>query len=574
MRLFLRFLWILALVGCRDAPNLTAPESGRKAAQLDGLPNLIVESFTVPSEVAPMQCVGGAISIVVRNSSDTNASQTFSVGVYISPDSAITYGEALLVGGRTAVRGLAPGGRVSVQFGSTLHVPAEVPQGQAYLGVLIDELDAVPESDEADNTSARRVAVRAPDVTPPPNLTITSFNGPTTVVTGQRIGSVISTTVRNSGAGPTGSGFYVGLYLSRDSLVTIADTNINRQGPAIDGGSFRCKLDPSASNLVRPATWIRVPSDYPPGRAYLGVIVDDRGTVRESDESDNVAVLPVDVVAAPQPTPVSLRVVSLIGPVCVTPGQAIDDSTQLVIRNDGPGDVRSGFQVGLFVSPDALISTSDARLVGGLVRVEMLEANRIFRVPFTGLQIPTEVSAGDMFLGAIVDELRELDENTRADNTGATPLTVRERSCSIVNVQLEIQPGRKNKQLRCAPRNKFALALLGTPEFDATRVDHTTVQFAGAREIHRDPKTGGPRRHEKDVDGDGSMDLLFHIRLGDTTLECDSKVGYLSGETFAGERVHGEVPLQMRVRTDANGAPLEPVLDSFLPDPEPISGRP
>ena len=65
-------------------------------------------------------------------------------------------------------------------------------------------------------------------------------------------------------------------------------------------------------------------------------------------------------------------------------------------------------------------------------------------------------------------------------------------------------------------------------------MDHTTVTFAYALEIHTD-KQGNPRRHEEDVDGDGDTDLVFHFRIGDTDLDCSSNVGMLTGSTFGGQ---------------------------------------
>jgi hypothetical protein len=76
-------------------------------------------------------------------------------------------------------------------------------------------------------------------------------------------------------------------------------------------------------------------------------------------------------------------------------------------------------------------------------------------------------------------------------------------------------------------------------------VDHTTVTFEGAAEIHDDPRSGAPRRHEEDVDGDGDSDLVFHFRLGDTDLSCDSTEGTLTGETFDGQSIEGTDSVNM-----------------------------
>jgi len=52
-------------------------------------------------------------------------------------------------------------------------------------------------------------------------------------------------------------------------------------------------------------------------------------------------------------------------------------------------------------------------------------------------------------------------------------------------------------------------------------------------------KDNRPRRHEEDVDGDGDTDLVFHFRLGETTLTRDSTEGTLTGETFDGQSIEG-----------------------------------
>jgi beta-glucanase (GH16 family) len=71
--------------------------------------------------------------------------------------------------------------------------------------------------------------------------------------------------------------------------------------------------------------------------------------------------------------------------------------------------------------------------------------------------------------------------------------------------------------------------LNSTDGFDATAVDHTTVQLGNAYEAHVDTKTGEPRRHRA---GD---DLVFHFRYADTGLPCDPDVIPFTGLTYDGE---------------------------------------
>ena len=89
------------------------------------------------------------------------------------------------------------------------------------------------------------------------------------------------------------------------------------------------------------------------------------------------------------------------------------------------------------------------------------------------------------------------------------------------------------------------MAVLTTEDFDATIVDHTTVTFEGASEIHVDNKTGELRRHEEDVDSDGDTDLVFHFRFGDTDLTCNSTEGTLTGKTFDDQAIKGTDNVRM-----------------------------
>lgn len=111
---------------------------------------------------------------------------------------------------------------------------------------------------------------------------------------------------------------------------------------------------------------------------------------------------------------------------------------------------------------------------------------------------------------------------------------------------IDIKPGSDPNSINCRNQNEvISVAIITTDEFDATTVDHTTVEFgptAGregdeARETHVDKRTGKARRHQEDLNGDGRMDLVFHFRFGDTRLECDDTFAKLGGFTFGGQQI-------------------------------------
>ena len=116
---------------------------------------------------------------------------------------------------------------------------------------------------------------------------------------------------------------------------------------------------------------------------------------------------------------------------------------------------------------------------------------------------------------------------------------------AVTTVEIDIKPGSDLNSINCSGDRVVAIAILTTDDFDATQVDHTTVTFAGASETHVDKKSGDPRRHQEDADGDGDVDLVLHFRLSDTDLTCDSTGGILTGETFDDQAIIGADVVRM-----------------------------
>lgn len=123
------------------------------------IPNLEIVSFTGPSSAIRGGVIGGMISLRIRNSGPVDVNSWFFVGFYISTDPVITTADRLLVGGRESVQSILAGQEKAVPLYSGARVATDSPAGNVYLGVIIDEFNAVAESDETDNTAALPITI-------------------------------------------------------------------------------------------------------------------------------------------------------------------------------------------------------------------------------------------------------------------------------------------------------------------------------------------------------------------------------------------------------------------------------
>jgi len=157
------------------------------------------------------------------------------------------------------------------------------------------------------------------------------------------------------------------------------------------------------------------------------------------------------------------------------------------------------------------------------------------------------IDAGDDSACPATDQrgvIRPLDGD--GDGTATCDIGAYEFEPPTIMAPIDIKPCSDPNSINCNNENQvIAVAILTSEDFDATTVDHTTVTFEGASETHVDKKSGEARRHEEDVDGDGDTDLVFHFRLGDTDLTCDSTEGTLTGETFDGQAIEGTDAVRM-----------------------------
>lgn len=114
-----------------------------------------------------------------------------------------------------------------------------------------------------------------------------------------------------------------------------------------------------------------------------------------------------------------------------------------------------------------------------------------------------------------------INVQTRARVVGPPTVTIDIKPCCKCNVII---------LHRCCCFAIVPVAILTTPDFDATTVDPDTVSFAGAQ-----AKWSWP----SDVDHDGDKDLLLIFKTRETDLAPGDTEACLDGETFDGAPIHG-----------------------------------
>ncbi len=94
---------------------------------------------------------------------------------------------------------LDAGEQENIDVDPSAWIPPDWPLRRAYLGVLVDELDAVDECDEGNNTAAITIAVAEQSTS---DLVATDFtlSGRQTVTVGEDIGPRLAASFQNTGA--------------------------------------------------------------------------------------------------------------------------------------------------------------------------------------------------------------------------------------------------------------------------------------------------------------------------------------------------------------------------------------
>ncbi|MFX0203924.1 MAG: hypothetical protein ACFFCW_48120 [Candidatus Hodarchaeota archaeon] len=106
-----------------------------------------------------------------------------------------------------------------------------------------------------------------------------------------------------------------------------------------------------------------------------------------------------------------------------------------------------------------------------------------------------------------------------------------------IEVGIDIKPGSDPNPINPGSNGLVPVAILSSPEFDATQVDPASVSLAGANVAVRGK--GKSLANEEDVNGDGLIDLVVQVETQGFDDLGAGGIVELTGTTFGGEDIVG-----------------------------------
>ena len=381
-----------------DESNNDDYDSGRvRVYELaDLVPRTTSSSCSTPSTGTIGDYLDSSISIQYENDASNSYGQStgsFDWAMFLSTDSTITTSDTQ-VGSDQYSTSLSSGNYRTDSLSSSTRIPSSLNAGTYYWGYILDVNSDVDESSETNNVRTCGQITLQEDL---PDIEATSVGtSSSSVVMGETI--TVQYRIDNVGTDYSGS-FYWKLYLSTDTTISTSDVYVDEFSvSSISGGSYRSGYEYS----------VTIPTGMSSGYHYLGMIADNRGTVSELDETNNVVSSSsrIDI-----EEPADLVPDSPSGPSTGQSGQQVS----LSWRIDNTGDDISGwFYWEMYLSTDSTITTSDTKL-GSTQQASSISGGS-YRSGTMSANLPNNLAQGTYYFGIIVDSTSRISEGDETNN--------------------------------------------------------------------------------------------------------------------------------------------------------------
>jgi len=305
----------------------------------------------------PSGLLGGAVSVswTVKNFGAEEAIADWYDSIYVSSDATLdpgdVFAEHVWIGGQTPLAG----GASYTIANRSVSIPNGAPTGAVYLLFVADRSyyaesqNLQGETDETNNVVARPITLTPPDV----DLVITATTAPDTVLVGQYL--TVSWTGKNQGGAATQQSYwYDHVYYSDDAVLDKRDAllaygSVSRAAPS--GGTY------AISDVA-----ITIPATAAPGAHYLLFVADGYNYQAETNEANNVLVVPV---AVEQPA-ADLAITGVTVPASVLVGQPVSLSWKGVNQGTTATTAQVWYDA-VYYSEDDVLDESDPGATSALI---------------------------------------------------------------------------------------------------------------------------------------------------------------------------------------------------------------
>jgi len=108
-----------------------------------------------------------------------------------------------------------------------------------------------------------------------------------------------------------------------------------------------------------------------------------------------------------------------------------------------------------------------------------------------------------------------------------------------ISADIDICQGTGSNPFKPTSRRVVRVAILTTSGFDATQVNASTVRFGATG-----TEAASVHTVLTDVDRDGDIDMVVHVRNHETRIRCGAHTAVLKGQTYSGEAFRGQGKLR------------------------------
>ncbi len=206
----------------------------------------------------------------------------FNSGVYLSNDAHISSSDMLLETIHES-SALSAGDQFGARsFSNQVIIPSTVSPGTYWLGVIVDDGNAVAETDESNNAASHQITIAGSSSKP--NLKVSGCSVSPSHVS---VGGSVQLSYRAQNVGATGAAYFsYGLFVSNDQTFDASDQIV--AGLDVPGG-WPAGYDSGSQTFTIPLTGLAA------GTYYVGFMADVSNQVPETNEGDNFCVAQVTV---------------------------------------------------------------------------------------------------------------------------------------------------------------------------------------------------------------------------------------------------------------------------------------